>query len=459
MGKIEEENRVFIKKILEKSALLTATSLLSFLRIYVHIHRRNALRYFFILIFFLLIYGLLPALDFPYGIQSVRADVIIDSSVSNNLNDNKGQPALVFINDTVGYMFYRDYSPSDKGTCGYSKTTNSGGVWSANVQITAQTDCVGIAVWYDQWTPGDTNGNFIHVIFIESGGSAYYIRFNTANDSKSTEVQALNATSLSNVDKIAITKATNGIIYIGLDDADTAGVSKVRKCSINCDTTEGWSNAGISTPLEQTNDPIRLMPLANDNILIIRDDISLEDIQSKVYTASSDTWDPAWTTVDANASDSTTYLDTIAATVDRYTNNIYLAYGANVGAAGTAAIRTAIYNGSSWTLKTDVINASNTITNLDIARDENTGDIYVGYLRGTAGSSMNAYYKNSTNDMSSWSAERQFNTNINLDLYWMYLNRKSTERIYAVHEYPRNGNKNTLYGNTLVDLIDKTPPL
>jgi len=34
----------------------------------------------------------------------------------------------------------------------------------------------------------------------------------------------------------------------------------------------------------------------------------------------------------------------------------------------------------------------------------------------------------------------------------------STERIYAVHEYPRNGNKNTLYGNTLVDLIDKTPP-
>ena len=421
-------------------------------------YRQKALRLLFIFIFSLLLFGILPALEIPFGIKVAQAvDVTIDATTSTTSNDHKNQPALVFANDTVGYMFYRETT----GTCGYRKTTNGGNSWSGYILITAQTDCVGISIWYDRWTPGDESGTFIHMVFIETGtDNVYYERLNTSDDSQLGEVavdQTFN--TLSNVDNIAITKGTTDVLYIGMDDANMVNVSKVMKCSTNCSSTGGWSNAG-SSPLEQTNDPIRLMPLGGGDILLIRNDISLDDIQSKVYNATGGTWDGSWTTIDANAPDSTTYRETIASTVDEFTNDIYLAYGADIYATtAIAAIRSAVYNGSAWVIKTDVINATNTIISLDIARDENTGDVYVAYLRGTRGSSqMNAYYKKSTNSMSSWSAETKFNTNNNLtDMRWMYLNRISNERIYGVY-FQNTGGNDGLFGNTLVDLIDTTPP-
>src|SRR4030065_85370 len=109
-------------------------------------YRQKALRLLFIFIFSLLLFEILPAFEIPFGIKVAKAvDVTIDATTSTTSNDHKNQPALVFANDTVGYMFYRETT----GTCGYRKTTNGGNSWSGYILITAQTDCVGISIWYD----------------------------------------------------------------------------------------------------------------------------------------------------------------------------------------------------------------------------------------------------------------------------------------------------------------------
>lgn len=376
------------------------------------------------------------------------AESAVDSAVNTTLNKHRLNPALVFTGDQTGYMFYVDTS----GRCGYAKTTDGGTNWGAFQQTTAQTDCSLVAVWYDQWTPGDT-GTVIHLAFNEtSGDDVYYDTVDTNGDVQGTEADIRQPVgALTNADPVSITKATNGSLYVASEDGSTA--ETVQKCSSSCATAGNWTTTSSFTT-DTADDSLRLVPLSGGNIMLLRDDISAEDIQSKVYVPGTDTWDAAWTTLDANAADSTTYRDTMSPVVDPLTGDIYLAYGASVAGAGTADIRTAVYSGGSWTNTTDVATNQNTITNLNVAFDRNTADVYVAYMRGTAGTATDAYYKKSTSGMSLWGSETQFSTTTG-DLRWMYLNFNSDQRVYGVYEQ-NTSTTDALLGDTITDLSPPT---
>lgn len=370
-------------------------------------------------------------------------EVTIDATTSTTNADHRGQPALVFINDTIGYMFYKD---SGTASIGYSKTTDGGVTWGARVATTAQTDIAGFNIWYDRWTPADTTGTIIHIAMTDTGNDdVWYDTVDTNGDTQGTEVAMdTTATTLSTADKLTITKNKTGNVFIGFVDANTAGISKVRKCAATCSNVANWANAGTS-PLSQADDYIKLVPLASGNVMLIQYSIANISVRSNIFRPDN-TWS-GWTNISTGIVRSTTYTDTISATVDKSTNDIYFAYGADVAGAGTADIRTATYNGTEWILRTDVITDENTVTNFDMFRDENTGDIYVAYLRGTLLTGMNAYYKKSTDGMVTWSAEKQFNT-VTGDLRWMYMNMMSTSRAYAVF-LQNTGGSDGLFGNTI----------
>jgi hypothetical protein len=405
----------------------------------------KVLKYKYIIILFL--YGLVLLSPTP----SLSAEATIDATTSTTLDSHKLSPSLVFISDTTGYMFYRDSG----GTCVYSKTTNSGLSWGTAVNTTSQTDCEISAVWYDQWTPGNS-GSIIHIIFAESSGDdVYYDTLDTSTDTNGTEAILHSNTfnTFASADNLTITRGTDGDLYAGFCDGSRAANCTVKKCTGTCTTTSNWTAPGTS-PIDAQNDAIRLVPLANGNILLVRHDISAEDIQSKVYTDSSNSWTGSWTTIDANAPDSTTYNETLAITLDRSNNDIYLAYGASVAASNAADIRTAVYSGATWILKTDVVTDQNTITTLDIFIDEISKDIYVGYLRGTLTTYMNAYYKVSINGMSTWEAETQFNTT-NTDLRQVKFNMMSASRLYGT--YLQNDTNDGWFGDTVMTFSAADP--
>lgn len=384
--------------------------------------------------------------------QVFAAEVTIDSTPSGtNSSHNGSSSTVVFISDQTGYAFYRDQTATN---CVYRKTTDGGTTWGSTVVVDSQTDCIKIAVWYDRWTPGDS-GTDIHIVTADtSDNDLFYTRLNTSGDSLTATVNSTGANQGGTFEVQqnipSITKGTDGDLYMGIqDDAD----SFVIKCTGTCETATNWTEAGTN-PFDLAADWLILMPLSGGNIMAIRWDISADDVQSKVYTDATNTWDVAWTNIDTSAAANATYDAPFGATLNKTTNAIYLAYAADVSSLGTDDdIRTASYNGVAWTATTGVLtNDARGITGVKIATKQNTDTVFILYTaQPTPGTSQpaNVYYKRSTDAMQTWGTEQgPLNTTAG-DLYGARVNIMSDERIYATWV---DGSIANLYGNPVADL-------
>jgi len=390
---------------------------------------------------FFLIFSLLIGRE-----KAFAAEVTIDSAVGA-LDSQRIKPSMVWISSTTGFKIYVDGG----GTCAWSRTTDSGGSWNAASNITAQSDCLQIAVWYDRWTPGDTTGNIIHTLWAESSGDdVYYDSIITNVNSSPAElaIDTSSGNSYAAADNVTITKATDGALIAGFCNGALAAACSVRRCAATCTNAANWISAGTAPRLDITNDYIILLPIASGNVMLLRDAISADVIQYKLSTVGGTSWPAAWINIASGVVDSTTYKETVVGTVDKSTNNIYLAWGQNVAGAGTARIDTGIFNGSAWTITSSPVAANNTLIALDIGYDGLSGDVYTVYLSGTAGSAVEVYYRKSLDSMNTWTAATRVNTAGGSDMRYVYLNGNSSDRIYAA--YYRNAE--AILGNNIASL-------
>jgi hypothetical protein len=381
------------------------------------------------------------------------ADVTIDGTADTSGSDHLSAPRMVFITDKIGYMFYNDST----GSAGFAKTYDGGTTWSGFTQITSQTDTEGMSIWFDQWTSGITGG-YIHITFLDRGDDdLWYERVDTTNNDAQLGEVSINggSTQIAGTREGAVvTRGTDGILYVAEFDSD--GGAKILNCSASCGTAGNWSEVAGSGIDDA--DPLKLVPLSRGSIMVVRHDQTAEDIESNIWNGSSWT---GFTDIDTSAPASGTYFNTATVVVRRSTNVVYLSYISSAGTNDTAELRTAVYDGSSWTAKTDVLDAADigaaeTLISASLAVDEESGDVYVVYIRGdAANNTTNVYYKKSTDRMVSWGSEVQLNTsNSNLDNEVAWSNIVSSDRIYFV--YLNNAMiDDGLFGASVSDL---TPP-
>ncbi|MEZ4104333.1 MAG: hypothetical protein R3B60_03540 [Candidatus Paceibacterota bacterium] len=384
------------------------------------------------------------------------ATVIIDSSPSTSQTTQvQAGSATVFTGDQVGYRFYRDGSPNS-GNCVYSKTTNGGLSWGSSVVVDSQSDCLGVVVWYDRWTPNDM-GDYIHIATMDNGDDElFYNRLDTSDDSlllgstaTSTTLSAVSVLT-SGANRPYITKATDGKIFMGVDDGDE---TLLVNCASNCDLSTNWSLAG-TPPQGNANSWSILMPLASGNILLINRSTN-NHIRSSVWNGSS------WSSIssfDTGAVRNTTYDVGMSATIDPESNDIYLAYVAdnNDFSTNDHDIRTAVYSGGSWTGKTDIItnDATRGLVQVAISRDQNNGDLYVGYTARSAIGSIDTgdvYWVKSTDNMASWGSEQGPVNSVSGDLYGVDMNVLSYERIF-ISWYNHTSGIRDIVGDTISDI-------
>jgi len=396
----------------------------------------------------------------PPEVQEARAaQTTIDSTVSTTPGSHNGTTqTTVFVSDQVGYRFYRD----SNGSCVYRKTTDGGASWGSTITVDAQTDCLRVAVWYDNWTPGDS-GNFIHIATMDSGSDdLWYNRLDTFSDTLLLGQNPVNITGANqggsfsaNQNFQSITKGTDGTIYIGVADNND---SFVVECSSVCNQAGNWTETGVN-PMDNVNgDGIYLAPLPAGDILLVNDHIATDDFRSKVWHNNSGSWDTGWTMIDANASDNTTYDAAFSLSADQMNNDIYLAYAADISTLGTNDdIRTAVYSGGVWTLKSDVLtNDSKGITGVAISRDSNSDDVYVIYSARTvsnSASTANVYWKKSIDGMNSWGEEHGPINSSSDDIYGVTLNTVNDQRIYASWY---GAAPDSIFGDTVADIIPPT---
>jgi hypothetical protein len=384
------------------------------------------------------------------------AQVVIEGAPNTTASGHtKAGTGVVFIDDQVGYKFFKAGSAPDNGMCVYRKTTDGGNTWGARVRVDTQTDCIGISVWYDQWTPGDT-GSFIHIATFDTGDDEiFYNRLDTSNDTLlvSTSISTMVGLATSyaaGTNVVSITKSTTGVIFVNVDDSNG---TYIRRCSTNCGVSGSWDPAG-TPPQGNANSWSLLMPLSGGDVMLINRSTT-NVIRSSIWNGTS--WS-GFNTIDASAIGNTTYDVGMAATVDIDSGDIYLVYTADNDSFTVADhdLRTAIYSGGGWSSRTAVFTniAGRGLLQVAVGRDLNTGDIYTAYsIRDTIGTAATGrvYYVRSTDGMNSWGSQQGPLSTTAGDLYGIDMNLMGVERLYTTWYNNTTGNQD-IFGDTVADI-------
>lgn len=373
------------------------------------------------------------------------AEVVIDSSILDATDEYGPSPAVVFINDTTGYIFFIDATAQDLA---YRKTTDGGATWPTLVVIdTAKTWSL-VTVWYDQWTPGDTTGTKIHIAAVEDGtDDGWYTYLDTNGDTLRSAVIAYApaATFTDAADgPTSIVKGGSGYLFAHLQSSGTPIGGQVAKSIDGGDTWTLITPTGYSATAA---DQIQLLPLKTGNdIIAIRADITNNDIDYQIYNETTDVWGGTWLSI-ATLTDSATYDQWFSASIKKSTGDVYLAFNNATAVAGNdMEFRVFSDSTRAWTAKTNLFTDDATLLSPVPLVDENTGDIYVSYLRGTLGTTMYAYYKKSSDGGTSWSAESAALGATGDDHKYMRGNFLSTERLYTAWY---NDDTNDIFGSTV----------
>lgn len=368
---------------------------------------------------------------------------------------NNAGTSIVFVDDQIGYKFFRSGSAPDNGKCVYRKTTDGGDTWGGRVIVDDQTDCIGIAVWNDKWTPGD-NGDFIHIATFDTGtDEMYYNRLDTTNDTLllSTSVSTmlgLATTYAAGTNIISVTKSTAGVLYMNVDDSNG---TYIRQCSTSCGVGTNWTAAG-TPPQGNANSWSLMMPLGGGDIMLINRSTT-NQVRSSVWNGS--TWS-GFVVIDASAIRNTTYDMGLSATVNIDNGDLYLVYVTDNNDFATADhdIRTATYSAGSWSSKTDILTnvAGRGVHQVGVARDLNNGNIYAVYTARSAiadATTANVYWVRSTDGMTTWGSEQgPINTTAG-DFYGIDINMMSYERLYATW-FDNVVAVRDIFGNTVADI-------
>ncbi|AKM84815.1 MAG: hypothetical protein VE98_C0001G0358 [candidate division Kazan bacterium GW2011_GWA1_50_15] len=338
--------------------------------------------------------------------------ITINGDLFNLTGQYGPSPSVVWVSDTTGYAFYIDDTTD---TPAYKKTTNSGASWGGEVELGTDQDWMDIAVWYDQWTPGDTSGTYIYMVAHETAGTndddVYFKRLDTASDTLSPTGTTWTKIGDNTVDMVyasggspSIIKSTDNKLYALWFWGDATASYKVYSAADVGGSS--WSDTGFS--MAGGIDHGQIFPLSGGDVMIVVHDTSATDLVSMVYDASAPTWDGSWTTIDSSFAYHTTYDVAWGGALNKNTGDIYVV-GNNDPATSGGDIETYWYDesGRSWSTNTNVYTDIGTAgLGGAVAIDQQNGDLYAFYLRGTVASSMSVYYKKSTTGGSTWGSEQ-----------------------------------------------------
>lgn len=339
------------------------------------------------------------------------ADVQIESSAYTALYRVWNANSLVYISETVGYMFYLQAN----GYLVYKKTENSGATWSAQVPVSGGVLCTGFEIWFDKWGPGDA-GDIIHIGYVLPGtNTVNYKSLDTSDDTLGSAVVIYTGAGFYAMPYmvrtvVGITKSRAGNLYIGFWARTDQTLHKFFKSE---NDGASW-NEKTDMANDDTTDYIILMPgneTDTDDIWCIYEDYSAGQIYLKVYDQSENSWSE--TLIGACA----TQVYTQFRAVQRHSDNHVLLCLFNIYNNAAADLKFYdIGSAASIVEKTDVLTDSDDSVITSITLDQGTDDIYVSYLRGTQWAlTIDACYKKSDDGGTNWGSEVKFSENINDD--------------------------------------------
>lgn len=363
----------------------------------------------------------------------IRADALLGQTNALIQFTGGGTQYVVQANNGDLYAVYADNSSDVM----FKKSVDGGLTWSAPTTIFSGT-LTAISVWYDRWS-GIAAG-LIHIAYTESGASdTLYRTIDTeASDALSTQTTIFAGTSAATGGLLSICRARGGNVYCRtMIDAGAEG--EFRRLP-NANVPNGaWDAARTINEANATTDQIILMPgwaADNQDMMAFFWDASANEISRQLYDDSANTWAETSIATGMVAQVATTAFPHFAAAVDiANSRNLLVAWSA-VDLAN-ADLRCWHVTESAITEVTNVVlNSTDDQGLCAIGIDTNTQDWYVFYGGISTGgetflTSINIYYKVSTDDGATWGPETLLTT-FAQDITWLCCTPRFVGGTFAV---------------------------
>lgn len=305
----------------------------------------------------------------------------------------------------VLYIFY-----VDGGTdVYYIKSTDGGITWGVAVVVFAGT-VTAVSIWYDRWS--NISADLIHCAYTESVGSdILYRSLDAASDTLGTQTTVFNGVSaVGSNGALSITRARGGNLLVG--GMIDAGAESIFARSV--DVGANWTSRTDTLNEASAVDQYILVPgwgADNQDIMAFFWDSSAAEISRKLYDDSLDTWAETSIATSMTALAIAFGFANFAATVDiANTRNLLVAWSATDTLNADLRCWTVTESAITETTANVVLNSVDDQGYAAIAIDTVASVWYVFYCGKSDGSethntSLNIYYKTSSNGGVTWSAE------------------------------------------------------
>ena len=332
---------------------------------------------------------------------STRADVGWSYVISDgHLNATQSD----YIVATANGDLYKIFILEQNTDIYWTKSTDNGLTWNEPTLIDAAT-VAQLAVWYDQWSTA--TGSLIYIVW----GEAALIHFrtlDTSDDSMGTDTTAFTGVSGAGTTlTLSITKAVGGNLMIAYDIDGGTEVG----CVKSTDAGANW--AAAATVFEAVNDYVILLPdfqADTQDIMALFWDKTADAITLKRFDDDGDAWAEEAIFSTMVESGSSSYGQQWSAAVDRANSRVFvIAWSAQDTL--NADLRFATITASAITEGTNVVlnsGANQAACGLALSTDRETlYAFYGGKSDGSEnpGTSMNVYYKTSTDQGTTWGSE------------------------------------------------------
>lgn len=311
---------------------------------------------------------------------------------------------------TTDGLIYSIFCSQIDNSIYFVQSGDEGFSWSIPVLVKALGGVnSGFGVWYDRWTPGDT-GTKIHIWFFDQANDDVgYRSLDTADDSLGTEVVVFAGGTTGTAANTCIsgTKAIGGNLYVAFDIDGGTETGFYR----SVDAGANWT--ARTDVNEAISDYYFLAPgfaLDTNDIICIFWDRSASEISRKVYDNSGDSWAESSIATSMTAIGSSTCSPQFSILVDDTNNKVLLVAWSN-RATLNADLRFWSIDESTITEGTNVVlnsGGNQQMCTLGL----NTGSnilycFYGGKSDGSesAGTSINIYYKISSDFGVTWGSE------------------------------------------------------
>lgn len=341
-------------------------------------------------------------------------DVVIDSAA--HANQPRGMRTIVFTTGSIGYFFFID----GDGDFFYSKTTNGGLTWGTGVAIdTGEVTVHAFDVWYDQWTPGNTDRGIHLWWFGITVDDVFYNRLNTTNDSLAGDVTvvALASSTSARGSFVSGARMRGGNLLCAFDI--DAGAEKGMYRSVDNGAT--W--AAMTDPIEATIDQCKLFPanLADPNdAWLLYQDASTDELTIKTYDDSGNSFAESAEIGTAMAENITNATGQYGfdGSIRHSDGHLIVAFMDVYDSAGASDFLVYDWDGTTATALTNIATDTDDIYYPSVFLNQDQPDwIYVAYLGLTSGAEalgtgVGVYYALSKDRGLTWTKDIAYSTSV-----------------------------------------------